>query len=87
MTETNDGFVLAERDLEQRGPGDFLGTRQSGYQAELRLASLTDIHLIDQARRIAHDLFAADPELKAGENQLVSAALARFWGEGQGDIS
>jgi len=87
MTETNDGFVLAERDLEQRGPGDFLGTRQSGYQTELRLANLTDIHLIEKARRVAHDMFTTDPELKAVENQLVSAALARFWGEGQGDIS
>jgi ATP-dependent DNA helicase RecG len=87
MTETNDGFILAERDLEQRGPGDFLGTRQSGYQAELRLASLTDVRLIDKARRLAQDLFTTDPELKAEENQLVAAALARFWGDGQGDIS
>jgi ATP-dependent DNA helicase RecG len=37
MSETNDGFVLAERDLEQRGPGDFLGTRQAGF-AELQVS-------------------------------------------------
>ena len=42
------GFVLAERDLQQRGPGDFLGTRQSGF-AELQMASLTDIKLIEKA--------------------------------------
>ncbi|HEX9028722.1 MAG TPA: ATP-dependent DNA helicase RecG, partial [Anaerolineales bacterium] len=52
MVETTDGFVLAERDLDQRGPGQFLGTRQSGY-SELRLASLTDIHLIEKARHHA----------------------------------
>jgi ATP-dependent DNA helicase RecG len=87
MVETNDGFILAERDLEQRGPGDFLGTRQSGYQTELRLASLTDIHIIDKARRLAQEIFGKDPKLEAPEHQLVAGALGRFWGEGQGDIS
>ena len=87
MTETNDGFILAERDLEQRGPGDFLGTRQSGYQAELRLASLTDIQLIEQARRQAMDLFTLDPELQEPEHAIISNALRNFWGEGRGDIS
>ena len=52
MAETNDGFVLAERDLEQRGPGEFLGTRQSGY-ADLQLVKLTDVRLIEKARRVA----------------------------------
>ena len=52
MAETNDGFVLAESDLDQRGPGDFLGTRQSGF-SELRMASLSDIHLIEKARHHA----------------------------------
>jgi ATP-dependent DNA helicase RecG len=87
MTETNDGFLLAERDLEQRGAGDFLGTRQSGYQAELRLASLTDIHLIDQARRQALKLFDQDPELTKPEHQMLSIGLKSFWGDGRGDIS
>jgi ATP-dependent DNA helicase RecG len=87
MVETNDGFILAERDLAQRGPGSFLGTRQSGYQAELRLASLTDIQLIEHARLHAHQLFDDDPELQNQEHQPIAAALARFWGEGQGDIS
>ncbi|MEA4909830.1 MAG: ATP-dependent DNA helicase RecG, partial [Anaerolineaceae bacterium] len=50
MSETNNGFVLAERDLEQRGPGEFLGTRQSGFN-ELKMASLTDVHLIEKARQ------------------------------------
>ncbi len=87
MVETNDGFVLAERDLEQRGPGEFLGTRQSGYHSELRLASLTDIHLIEKARRYAQQVFNDDPELGLPENQVLAAAVERFWDEGQGDIS
>jgi ATP-dependent DNA helicase RecG len=87
MVETNDGFILAERDLQQRGPGDFLGTRQSGYHSELRLASLTDIHLIEKARRYAQQVFADDPELKQPEHKSLAAAVARFWDTGQGDIS
>jgi len=39
MAETNDGFILAERDLEQRGPGEFLGTRQAGF-TEPEIAAL-----------------------------------------------
>ena len=60
MEETNDGFVLAERDLEQRGPGDFLGKRQSGF-SELKMAKLTDVKLIEKARREAISLFERDP--------------------------
>ncbi len=86
MVETNDGFVLAQRDLEQRGPGEFLGTRQSGY-SELRLANLTDVHLIEKARHHAQSIFNLDPDLKAPEHQLLAEALKRFWRLGQGDIS
>ena len=86
MVETNDGFVLAQRDLEQRGPGEFLGTRQSGY-SELRLANLTDVHLIEKARHHAQSIFEADPDLKAPEHLLLAQALSRFWSHGQGDIS
>jgi ATP-dependent DNA helicase RecG len=86
MTQTNDGFVLAERDLEQRGPGDFLGTRQAGF-SELKMASLTDVRLIEKARRHAQDLFAVDPDLTDPEHQLLTRAVSRFWGEGEGDIS
>jgi ATP-dependent DNA helicase RecG len=91
MVETNDGFVLAERDLEQRGPGDFLGTRQSGYISDLRLASLTDVHLIEKARRFARELFEADPDLRHPDHQPLALALERSWGAArpgsQGDIS
>lgn len=87
MVETNNGFILAERDLEQRGPGDFLGTRQTGYQRELRMASFNDLHLIENARQQAQAIFAADSGLNLPEHQLLAKTLAQFWGEGQGDIS
>jgi len=86
MTQTTDGFVLAEHDLEQRGPGEFLGTRQSGYTA-LKVASLSDVQLIEKARRQAQSLFLSDPELIRSENQPLAAALRQFWGESSGDIS
>jgi ATP-dependent DNA helicase RecG len=87
MAETNDGFVLAERDLQQRGPGEFLGTRQSGYATGLRMASLTDVALIEKARTHAQSIFQHDPELKQPEHSLLAEALDRFWGDGKGDVS
>ncbi|MCX6033385.1 MAG: helicase-related protein, partial [Chloroflexi bacterium] len=87
MAETNDGFILAERDLQQRGPGEFLGTRQAGYATSLKMASLSDIQLIGKARTQAQALFARDPELKDPENALLAEALGRFWGGGKGDVS
>jgi ATP-dependent DNA helicase RecG len=87
MAETNDGFILAERDLQQRGPGEFLGTRQAGYATSLRMANLGDIPMIEKARQQAQALFARDPDLKNPENALLAEALGRFWGGGKGDVS
>ena len=86
MESTNDGFVLAEHDLNQRGPGEFLGTRQSGY-TNLRLANLTDIHLIEKAAHYAKQVFENDPDLQAPEHQLMLNALNHFWPVGEGDLS
>jgi len=86
MVETHDGFVLAERDLEQRGPGQFLGTRQAGY-SELHMANLTDVRLIEKARRHAQSLFEKDPDLSQPELQPLLKALHQAWGDAQGDIS
>jgi ATP-dependent DNA helicase RecG len=86
MSETNDGFLLAERDLQQRGPGEFLGTRQAGF-TELRLANLTDVRLIEKARQQAQLLFKDDCDLTAPENQLLAQKLQEFWEGGRGDIS
>jgi ATP-dependent DNA helicase RecG len=86
MAETNDGFKLAELDLQQRGPGEFLGTRQSGYATTLKMASLTDVTLIEKARKHAQNMFEIDAELKAPEHALLAEALNRFWGT-KGDVS
>jgi ATP-dependent DNA helicase RecG len=87
MSESNDGFVLAEKDLQQRGPGEFLGTRQSGYSSGLRMASITDVKLIEKARMQAQKLFERDPYLKQPEHALLAEAFGRFWGDGKGDVS
>jgi len=86
MAETNDGFVLAERDLQQRGPGEFLGTRQAGF-SELKMANLTDVRLIEKARQQAQNLFQSDPDLSSPECALLVKKLEQFWGNGRGDIS
>jgi ATP-dependent DNA helicase RecG len=80
LEQTNDGFLLAEKDLELRGPGEFFGQRQSGLP-ELRTASLLDLPLLRMAQQEAMDLFAADPELALPEHELLREQLARFWRE------
>ena len=87
MEKTNDGFQLAELDLKQRGPGQFLGTRQSGY-TELQLAEITDLGLIEKARRAAQQLMEKDPQLIQEQHQALAAQINRFWTPKQGgDIS
>ena len=86
MEATSDGFVLAQKDLELRGPGDFLGTRQSGF-AGLTTARLSDVRTIELARREASALFERDPELSAPEHTGLAALVARFWATGTGDAS
>lgn len=86
MEATNNGFELAEQDLKQRGPGDFLGTRQSGF-AEIQMARLTDVHLIEKARREAQELFEQDPDLTNPEHQGLRQAVERAWSDGTGELS
>ena len=76
---TQDGFRIAELDLEERGMGDLIGARQSGG-FELRLARLPDdADLLDRGRRLAMDLISQDPALQRSENQrLKERALARY---------
>jgi ATP-dependent DNA helicase RecG len=85
LEETNDGFILAEKDLEIRGPGEFFGRRQSGLP-ELRLASLLDMDMLQLAQAEAAALFTADPMLARPENHLLRDAVAQFW-EQAGDVS
>ncbi|PWH14142.1 MAG: DNA helicase RecG [Anaerolineae bacterium] len=87
MSETNDGFKLAELDLQQRGPGEFLGKAQAGHVTSLKMASLMDVALIEKARKHATQLFSLDPHLSQPEHALLAEAFNRFWGQGKGDVS
>lgn len=86
MATTNDGFTLAEKDLAQRGPGEFLGTRQSGY-AKFHFANIMDAHLIEKAHQQVQTLLDQDSELQQPENQLLAQELAQFWNNIKGDVS
>jgi ATP-dependent DNA helicase RecG len=74
----HNGFRLAEEDLRLRGPGEFFGTRQSGLP-DLRMAKLSDVALLELARKEAERLFAGDRHLKNPENSLLGKELARVW--------
>lgn len=85
LEQTNDGFLLAEKDLELRGPGEFFGRRQSGLP-ELRLASLLDTALLEAARTEALQLWNEDPQLEQPHHHALRAQVVRFW-EAAADIS
>lgn len=83
---TQDGFKLADEDLAIRGPGEFFGTRQSGLPG-LRLARLSDVRVLEEARAVAREIWAEDPELKLPQNRLLSSRVDEFWQRGKGDLS
>lgn len=85
IEQTQDGFALAEKDLDLRGPGDFFGVRQSGLPT-LRLASLSNLETLERARQEARTLFSEDPQLSRPEHSLLRERLAQFWVV-QGDLS
>ena len=87
MSTTNDGFELADLDLKLRGPGEFLGTRQAGFASSLKMASITDVALIEKAREQAKSLFERDPELSQPEHSLLAEAFERFWKGTSSDLS
>ncbi len=77
MVATNDGFRIAEADLQLRGPGDLEGTQQSGLPFDLHIASLsTDGVLLEQARRAAEEVLAQDPLLENPENEIYRNQLS-----------
>ncbi|HKK53740.1 MAG TPA: ATP-dependent DNA helicase RecG [Myxococcota bacterium] len=80
MVETTDGFRIADADLEIRGPGDFLGTRQSGHLPELRIADLLrDERLVAVARSEARAVIDADPNLE--DAPATRRAVRQRWGK------
>jgi ATP-dependent DNA helicase RecG len=82
---TQDGFVLAEEDLKLRGPGEFFGTRQSGLP-DLKVAKLSDVKILEQARAEAMEIFRRDPDLALPEHRALAEKIIEFW-HGEGDLS
>ncbi len=79
MEELQNGFKIAEVDLQLRGPGEILGTRQSGLP-DFRLASVSrDSQLLLEARREALEWLAGDPLLKGKESRAMKEVLQHRW--------
>ncbi|MGE0763032.1 MAG: ATP-dependent DNA helicase RecG [Bdellovibrionales bacterium] len=77
MEKTNDGFKIAEADLEIRGPGEFLGTRQSGLPG-FKLANLVrDVRTLQDARQAAFELIKRDPDLRDSSHGRIRQQLER----------
>ncbi|MCX6334627.1 MAG: ATP-dependent DNA helicase RecG, partial [Bacteroidia bacterium] len=84
MIRTNDGFEIAETDLQLRGPGDIEGTQQSGIPFDLKISSLSkDGQLIEYVRNIAEDILSKDPLLEKNENAILVAELKRIFSKRQ----
>ncbi|WP_374073666.1 ATP-dependent DNA helicase RecG [Bdellovibrio bacteriovorus] len=80
MEKTSDGFKIAEFDLEMRGPGEFMGTRQSGLSG-FKLANLVrDMQILQQAREAAFEVLRKDPKLSYVENKELREELLREHG-------
>jgi ATP-dependent DNA helicase RecG len=86
LETTNDGFALAEADLRLRGPGDYLGTRQSGLP-DFQAADFSDVKLVETAREEATRLLAADPGLRQAEHAALAASVQRMKLAVIGDVS
>ena len=86
LARIQDGFKLAEVDLELRGPGDFFGTRQSGLPS-LKMAHLTDLELLEMARNEATKLMEDDPDLKQPDHAGIAAQVARFVDQASANVA
>ena len=87
LEKTSDGFEVAEADWELRGPGDLLGTAQSGLPA-LKIGSLKrDAELMRRARAAAMSIFAADPRLESPENQRFQQLIVEKQGRTFSNVS
>lgn len=77
LEESMDGFVIAEKDLTLRGPGEQFGTRQSGH-VRFRLADpYQDTELLQKARKAAHTTYDSDPGLQKPEHHILKKEIAR----------
>jgi ATP-dependent DNA helicase RecG len=78
LTRTADGLILAELDLQMRGPGDYFGLQQSGVVDRFRFARLAGPEVMAQAQRVATTLMVEDPELVRPEHAALAERVASF---------
>lgn len=81
MEETDDGFRIAEADLKLRGPGDFLGTKQSGLPDFKYADIVEDQFLLAQAKETASELISSDPQLKKNEHKQLAEVFMPYFKE------
>jgi ATP-dependent DNA helicase RecG len=87
MEKTNDGFVISEKDLELRGPGEFFGTRQHGIP-ELKIANLyRDIEILKSSQTAAKELLDKDRLMLSDEFRLLKEKIRNTYGNKLGDLS
>ncbi len=80
MENSEDGFYIAEKDLEIRGPGEFLGRRQSGLPGFRVAHILRDLNVLEVARREARAILDEDPRLERLENRPLRRMIEKWWG-------
>ena len=79
MCSTNDGFVIANEDLKQRGPGDFFGSRQHGLP-DMKIANMmTDMQIFSMAQEAAKDILSRDPDLLQRENAGLNREVSTLF--------
>lgn len=79
MQKSSDGFVISEKDLELRGPGEFFGTKQHGIP-EFKVANLiTDVKILKEAQAVANDILETDPMLLKEENQKIKQKIDKLF--------
>jgi ATP-dependent DNA helicase RecG len=71
MVETNDGFKISEVDMQLRGPGDILGTQQSGVVDFKRLDLVNDAQIIKTTKSLVEKILENDPHLSRNEHQII----------------
>jgi len=79
MVDSDDGFYVAEKDLEIRGPGEFLGTRQSGVPAFRVAQIIRDLKILEQARSMAEEIIKQDPGLNSTQYAPLRKGIDLWW--------
>lgn len=77
MKNSTDGFYIAEKDLQLRGPGDILGTNQSGIQSEIDIISMENNKLFEEARQDVDKIISDDPRLEKEENSILKGEIIK----------